>query len=297
VVQREPHGPGGGSRTVLSTDLTLRPSAADTPRSAYRALERRATLTTAGLLVALSAVAWWLTLDGARDMEPMVWGFADVGSAMPFSMAAPVFLAMWTTMMVAMMFPTVMPIVLLHRLVVRRRGEGPLPTVAFAAGYLVIWAVAGLVPLAALIGFRSVAEEAAWVDRAGGAVLVTAGLYQFTRWKETCQRACRSPLTFLTTHDFGGGSAGALRTGVSHGLFCLGCCWALMAVLVVVGLMNLVWMAGIAIVFLAEKHWRRGAGLARVVGTAVALFGAAVLVHPALLDSVVPMDGAAMTGE
>lgn len=270
--------------------------AADTPRSAYGALERRATLGTAGLLVALSAVAWWLTVRGVNSMDSMVSGFADVGTAMPFDMAAPVFLAMWTTMMVAMMFPTIAPIVLLHRLVVRRRGEGATPTVAFAGGYLVVWTIAGLVPLAALVAFRSLADGASWVDRAGGAVLVVAGAYQFTRWKETCQRACRTPLTFLATHDFGRGSVGALRTGLSHGLYCLGCCWALMAVLFVVGLMNLAWMAGIAVVFLAEKHWRHGPALARVVGTAVAILGVAVLVHPALLDAVAPMRAAMPSG-
>lgn len=257
-------------------------------------LERRATLTTTGLLVALAAVAWWLAVGNARDMDSMAWGFADVGSAMPFDMAAPVFLAMWATMMVAMMFPTIAPIVLLHRLVVRRRGEGALPTVAFTGGYLVVWTLAGLIPLAALLGFRSVADDAAWVDRAGGAVLVVAGVYQFTRWKETCQKACRSPLTFLATHDFGRGPVGVLRTGMSHGLYCLGCCWALMAVLFVVGLMNLVWMAGIAVVFLAEKHWRRGAVLTKVVGTGVAALGVAVLVHPALLGSLAPMRGGEM---
>jgi predicted metal-binding membrane protein len=225
----------------------------------------------------------------------MLTGLADVRSGMPFDMTAPVFLAMWTTMMVAMMFPTIAPIVLLHRLVVRRRGEGALPTVGFTGGYLIVWTIVGLIPLAALVGFRSVADDAAWVGRAGGAVLVLAGVYQFTRWKETCQRACRSPLTFLATHDFGRGPVGALRTGMSHGLYCLGCCWALMAVLFVVGLMNLAWMAAIAAVFLAEKHWRRGAALTKVVGTAVATLGVAVLVHPTLLGWVAPMHGAAMS--
>ena len=213
----------------------------------------------------------------------MVQGFAHVGTAMPFGMSALVFMAMWTTMMVAMMFPTIAPIVLLHRMVVRRRGEGIVPTVAFGSGYLVIWASVGVLPLTALVGFRAVAHTSAWVNRAGGAVLVLAGVYQFTRWKETCLRACRSPLTFLMTHDFGRGSAGAFRAGASHGLYCLGCCWALMAVLFVVGLMNLAWMAAIAVVFLAEKNWRHGVGLSKVVGTVVLGLGIAVLVYPSLL--------------
>jgi predicted metal-binding membrane protein len=207
-----------------------------------------------------------------------------------------VFLAMWTTMMVAMMFPTVAPIVLLHRLVVRRRGQGLLPTVAFGGGYLLVWAATGVVPLAALVAFRHVAHDTMWVARAGGAVLVLAGAYQFTRWKEACLRACRTPLTFLATHDFGSGLRGAVRAGVSHGLYCLGCCWALMAVLFVVGLMNLAWMAVIAVVFLAEKNWRYGVGLTKVVGVAVVAFGVAVAVHPTILGSVMPMQqGGSMT--
>ena len=267
------------------SDLAVPSPAADTPRLAYRALERRATLATVGVLLALAALAWWATLGNARDMDGMVQGFAHVGTAMPFDMTAAVFLAMWATMMVAMMFPTIAPIVLLHRLVVRRRGQGLAPTVAFAGGYLLVWTAVGVVPLGVLVAFRHVAGDAAWVARAGGAVLVLAGAYQFTRWKDACLRACRTPLTFLATHDFGSGPRGALRAGVSHGLYCLGCCWALMAVLFVVGLMNLAWMAVIAVVFLAEKNWRRGVALTKVVGTAVAISGVAVLVHPAFLGA------------
>lgn len=260
----------------------------DTPRLAYRALELRATLATGALLLGLAAAAWWITLGNARDMSSMVQGFAHVGAAMPFDMGAAIFMGMWATMMVAMMLPTVAPIVLLHRMVIRRRGGGPVPTGAFIAGYLVIWVAVGIVPLLALMGFRHVAHESVWIGRAGGGVLVLAGAYQFTRWKDTCLRACRRPLTFLLTHDFGSGPLGALRTGASHGLYCFGCCWGLMAVLFVVGLMNLTWMAAIAVVFLAEKNWRHGVVLTRVVGTVVILFGIAVLADPELLGVVAP---------
>jgi predicted metal-binding membrane protein len=277
------------------TDIALPVGGEDTPRTAYRVLERRATLTTVAVLLVLAGLSWWSTLGTARDMESMVQGFAHVGTAMPFDMSAAVFMGMWIAMMVAMMFPTIAPIVLLHRMVVRRRGEGLVPTVAFGSGYLVIWALVGIVPLVALIGFRNVSDGSTWVIRTGGVVLVLAGLYQFTRWKEACLRACRTPLNFLMTHQFGGGPTGAFRVGLSHGLYCLGCCWALMAVLFVVGLMNLAWMAAIAVVFLAEKNWRHGVGLTKVVGTAVVGFGVAVLIHPALLDSVAPLqDGTTM---
>lgn len=270
------------------TDVALPRPADDTPRSAYRVLERRATLATVAVLLALAGVAWWSTVGRAHDMASMVQGFAHVGDAMPFDMSVAVFMSMWATMMVAMMFPTVAPIVLLHRMVVRRRQRGPLATVVFALGYLVVWTAIGLLPLLALVGFRHFTHDSGWVARAGGAVLVVAGLYQFTRWKDTCLRACRSPLTFLLTHDFGRGLTGTFRTGVSHGLYCFGCCWALMAVLFVVGVMNLAWMAAVAVVFLAEKNWRHGVGLSKLVGTAVAVFGVVVLAHPSLLNAVAP---------
>lgn len=260
--------------------------AGEQPRSAYSALQRRSTVAIVGLLLVLAGLAWWSTVGQARSMSSMVQGLAQVGRSMPFDMSLGLFLTMWVAMMVAMMFPTIAPIVLLHRSVIRRRGEGPAQTVAFVGGYLLVWTLIGVVPLIALIGFRSIADGSAWVARASGGVLIIAGLYQYSTWKTTCLKACRSPLSFLMTHDFGSGAPGAFRTGVSHGLYCLGCCWALMAVLFVVGLMNLTWMAGIAVVFLAEKNWRKGVALTYVVGAAVAILGLVIVVHPAWLSSV-----------
>jgi predicted metal-binding membrane protein len=274
------------------TDLAPALPQVDTPRSAYGVLERRATLATVAALVGLAAASWWYSVGQSHDMASMVQGFAHVGTAMPFDMAAWLFMAMWIAMMVAMMFPTIAPIVLLHRMVLRRREHGPARSVVFAGGYLVVWALVGLVPLGVLVGFRHVSSGSTWVPRLAAVVLVLAGVYQFTLWKDACLRACRTPLTFLMTHDFGGGYTGALRVGISHGLYCLGCCWALMAVLFVVGLMNLAWMAGIAVIFLAEKNWRHGVGLSKVVGSAVICFGLAVLAHPSLLAAVAPFTSA-----
>ena len=122
-----------------------------------------------------------------------------------------------------------------------------------------------------------------WLPQAGGAVIIVAGIYQFTPLKDTCLRACRSPLGFLMTHNFGGGLPAALRAGASHGVYCLGCCWALMAVLAVLGLMNIAWMAVIAAVFFLEKNVRRGELLPRAVGVACVVAGLAILAWPALL--------------
>lgn len=261
----------------------------DTPRMTYQLLSRQMTVAVVAVLLGLAAVAWASTVGRALSMGGMVSGLAQVGGGMPATTGGPVFLGMWLVMMVAMMFPAVAPIVLAHRSVVLRRGEGSLPTVAFVGGYLVVWTLAGLLPLAALLGIWEISAEAAgerWLGTLAGGVLVVAGAYQFTAWKTTCLRACRTPMSFVLTHDWGGGSRSALRAGLSHGLFCLGCCWALMSVMLVVGLMNLVWMAALTLVFVAEKNWRRALGLTRVVGTVLVALGVAVIVQPSILGAV-----------
>lgn len=257
----------------------------DTARSSYRVLQVKATLATCAVLLGLSALAWWST---ARTADNMMTGMADgiassATAMMPFDTSAPVFMAMWTVMMVAMMFPTIAPIVLLHQKVVK----SPLLTTAFVGGYLLVWTAVGLVPLAILYAFRNIAMDASWVAPLSGIILATAGAYQFTPWKDTCQRACRSPLNFLMTHDFGQGPAGAVRVGATHGLYCLGCCWALMAVLFVVGLMNLVWMAAIAVIFVVEKNFQYGAIVTRIAGAALIVLGIAVLVDHTILEALI----------
>jgi predicted metal-binding membrane protein len=236
-------------------------------------LDRRATLTTSFLLLGFAAVAWFLN-------------WRQAGGMMVADLTPLLFMSMWLTMMVAMMFPTIAPMVLAHRMVVLKRGEGNLPTVVFVAGYLLIWTVVGLIPLVAVLAFQRVGPQvlgARWLEIAAGAALVLAGLYQFTPWKSFCLKQCRTPMSFILTHDFGGGSAAAFKAGASHGLYCLGCCWALMAVLVIVGLMNLAWMAVVALVFLIEKNLPYGPAVSRVVGAAVLALGAAVAIFPGLL--------------
>jgi predicted metal-binding membrane protein len=220
-----------------------------------------ATIVAALLLCA--ALAWLFTMSQAGSM----------------GMGAGLFLITWLVMMVAMMFPSVAPITLAFAGVTRSRGEGTLPTAAFVLGYLMVWTAAGLVPLGVLQALNHVWMTApSWLPRVGGAVIILAGIYQFTPLKDTCLRACRSPLGFILSHNFGGGPSAAVRAGASHGLYCLGCCWALMAVLAVVGLMNIAWMAVIAAVFFIEKNVRRGELLPRVVGAVCIVAGLAIVV-------------------
>jgi predicted metal-binding membrane protein len=257
----------------------------DTPRGAYSLLERRATIIAVGCLVALAGSAWLLTVQQAPAVGKM-GSLSLVGAPMSMSMSVPLFMAMWLTTMVAMMSPSVAPMVLAHRMVTRHRGESALSSSAFVAGYLSLWTLAGLAPLAAFLLFRAYAVVALGetpVALGAGAVVALAGAYQFTSWKSTCLRACRTPLGFIMTHDFRRGGRGALLAGLSHGAYCLGCCWPLMGVLLVVGLMNLTWMAALALVFLAEKNWSHGVALTRVVGVLLMVLGATIAFDPALL--------------
>lgn len=248
----------------------------DTPGSAMSLLERRTVSFIVVLLITLAAAAWYFTSRQSTEMGPMlIPGLGEIGMGMQEAVSAPLFMGMWLAMMVAMMFPTVAPMVTAFTAVARKRGEGALPPVVFVMGYLTVWTAIGLVPLAVfLIAQHLEGQLSAHVaSTVTGAVFGAAGLYQFTRWKTTCLRACRTPLGFILSHDFGKGSVGAFAAGVSHGAFCFGCCWALMAVLVVVGMMNLVWMAAIALVFLAEKNWKYGVMLTRVAGSSLVVVG------------------------
>jgi len=249
-------------------------------------LSRQIVLAVTGWLLVCAAVGWILTARQTTAMSGMASGLGQIGTGMPVAMAAPVFLAMWVGMMVGMMFPTAVPMVAAHYTVVRRRGQGAFTTVTFVAGYLLAWSMIGVLPLTVLLGFRhlsSSAGQSRWLPTLAGMTVMMAGIYQFSRWKSICLRNCRSPLAFLMRHDFGGGARAALCTGLSHGAYCLGCCWALMSVLLVVGLMNLIWMVALSLVFLGEKCWRHGQVLPRIIGTGLALLGAVVVIHPPLL--------------
>ena len=186
------------------------------------------------------------------------------------------FLGTWTVMMAAMMLPSAWPMVRMHRLTAEGIGRlgTELRTAVFVAGYLLVWASFGLaVWLAGMLVELVVPADVRPFGIA--AILFIAGAYQFTRLKIACLRACRTPMDFLLTHWYAG-TTGALRLGIEHGLYCLGCCWALMAVFVVAGAMGLVWAVCIASVVFVEKVFPHGVGFARVTG--LALIAGAVVV-------------------
>ena len=194
------------------------------------------------------------------------------------------FVIAWAVMMAAMMFPSVAPMLLLyHAMAMRRKAAGTafVPTWIFALGYLGVWAVIGvaiwvLIQIASdLVSRMSVAGRETWAPFALGTVLILAGIYQFTPLKRVCLGQCQSPVGFVMTH-WRDGHRGALRMGVVHGAYCLGCCWALFAVLVATGVMSLAWMLLLTLVVAAEKLLPLrplGPRVPRVIGAAFLVLG------------------------
>jgi predicted metal-binding membrane protein len=188
------------------------------------------------------------------------------------------FLVVWAVMMAAMMFPAVAPLLLMHRSMVTRGGAGSVATWVFATGYLLVWVLVGaatwaLVQVGVELGNRlGLAERETVAPIALGTTLVVAGVYQFTPIKRTCLRQCQSPIGFLMTR-WRPGYRGALRMGLTHGLYCLGCCWALFAVLVAAGVMSVAWMLLLTAIVFAEKVLHPGRWGQRVIGASFAALG------------------------
>jgi predicted metal-binding membrane protein len=259
----------------------------DAPRAVFGLLPWRVNLAVILVLIALSALAWWSTVGQSFSMRGMAMGLGQIGWLSQGYMSAGVFLTMWVTMMVAMMLPTVAPMVLAYLAVTRRHGRGVHLTFIFIAGYLFVWSAVGVWPFLVYKAFAPISHKGTllqWLPVMAGMVLILAGAYQFTGWKRICLDHCQSPFAFIATHDFGGGAANAFHAGFSHGVYCLGCCWALCTVLLVVGLMNLLWMAGLFAIIFLEKSWKRGLVVAKLAGVALMLLGAGVIARPSVLS-------------
>jgi predicted metal-binding membrane protein len=259
----------------LTEDSSTPASRAVDPAVRFPLLPQIARLGLIVLLLGLAIAGWAVTdrrmagMDAGPGTDPGVLGF---------------YLATWVVMMAAMMFPSIAPMVLTYGRIQRGKRERGLPvtigaTCVFVAGYLVTWTATGL-------GFYSVVAAARAVDLGGiawdqtgrylaGGVIVAAGLYQFTPLKQACLRKCRDPFMFLLT-SWRSGRAGALRMGIEHGFWCVGCCWALMAALFALGVMSVGWMAFIAALIAIEKllPWKSVANR----GIAILLLALGILV-------------------
>jgi predicted metal-binding membrane protein len=239
-----------------------------------------------------------LVLAGVAGVVLLAWAYLLAGAGIDMSMAGMVMepvawtpsyallmLAMWWIMMIAMMLPSAAPMVLLFTTIKRRQEASVAPKIGagiFIAGYLAVWAAFSLVATlaqwgleqAGLISMGMASGSAALV----GIILFSVGLYQLTPLKAACLRHCQNPVLFLSSH-WRAGTAGAFHMGVIHGAYCLGCCWFLMALLFVGGVMNPIWIAGIAVYVALEKVLTDGPWLSRVTGAALAATGAFVLIR------------------
>jgi predicted metal-binding membrane protein len=190
--------------------------------------------------------------------------------------------AMWVVMMVGMMAPAALPVLLLYAAARAGRDQRgfSIATLAFGLGYIAVWTSFSAGAALAQYGLHQAALlSSAMVSASGrlnGAVLLAAGAYQLTPWKANCLAHCRSPLGFLMTR-WRDGAFGAFQMGIRHGAFCFGCCWAIMCLLFVVGVMNLVWIAVITLFVLIEKVGPAGAFVGRIAGAAMVLLGIAVI--------------------
>jgi len=253
---------------------------------AARPLPRRLRLPTSGVvLVALAALAWAATIAWAnrRDMSAMP-GTMGLGPAE--------FVAMWALMMAAMMLPSVWPFVAVYERTVRVH-RGP-RLGALAGGYLFAWALVGVAAYGVAWVFGELAADLPGLARmVAVAAFVALGVYQLTPLKFRCLSHCRSPLAHLLHYTSFKGPFRDLRAGIEHGLYCLGCCWALMLTLLALGVMNLPAMIGVAVIIAVEKVWRFGEVFARLVGVSALVYAVLVGIDPSLapgLDPDVVMD-------
>jgi predicted metal-binding membrane protein len=249
------------------------------------------------LLLALSAVAWLAVhrlgdegmrlgvLTGSTDEHAM-----DEHSMAHMSMAFGLFMGTWVVMMVAMMFPAVAPVVLTFRRWARSR-ERPISTTgAFVVGYLAVWSAIGIAAYGVLQLLQAwVSVGSSTAVRVGAALLVVAGAYQLTPLKDVCLKHCRSPLAVVMQYGslLGRGHLGPFRVGIVHGAYCLGCCWSLFLVLILLGMMNLVWMGVVTAIVFAEKVLPQGERLSRLVGFTMITVGVLLLVRPDSLPALI----------
>ncbi|MFP5305035.1 MAG: DUF2182 domain-containing protein [Gammaproteobacteria bacterium] len=223
-----------------------------------RLLRRDRTLVLLGLGGA-ALLSWLYLVPAALDMYGEMDGLSAWMMAATWDLRyLALMFGMWSVMMVGMMLPSAAPAILLYGRVVQARAAGPpvARVYAFAGGYLLAWTGFSLVATLVQWGLSRAALVSPMMESRsaalGGTLLIVAGVYQWTAFKQSCLTQCRSPMGFLSRH-WRPGVGGALRMGIAHGLYCLGCCWALMGLLFVGGVMNLWCIAGITLFVLLEK--------------------------------------------
>ena len=240
-------------------------------------------------LVVLAVAGWTIVVwqSVTMDDHDMVMGGVDL----TMGMTAPLFLAMWVAMMVAMMLPASAPMISAFGRGQQRRREngGPaVPTWAFVLPYIAIWTAFGVVGYGAAVIVDRVARDSMWamdnLPRIAGGFLIAAGAYQLTPLKRVCLARCRTPLSFMLSY-WRDGFGGAMRMGLRHGWFCVGCCWLLFVVLLPLGVMNVAAMVAVAALVFAEKVLPRGETIATVAAVVMIAYGMLAVAVPDTLPT------------
>jgi predicted metal-binding membrane protein len=264
--------------------------------SALLALPRRERFLVGASLCGVALLAWAYIIYEARRMNAtgvcecmrMKMSGPDL-SSWPATTLLPLFL-MWAIMMIAMMLPSALPMILTFTAITRNRqrlGRPYIPISLFVFGYVAIWCIfSALAAVAQWLLHRhallspSMASTSALL---GGTLLLAAGIFQFTPLKQTCLTKCRGPLEFIITR-WREGRAGAFRMGIEHGAFCTGCCWALMALLFVAGVMNILWIAALTLLVSLEKMLPARARVSNGAGLLLAGWGVCILARGLVLS-------------
>ena len=240
-----------------------------------------------GLLLSLAAASWALLIWQSATMNSQA-----MGMGLTMGMSAVLFIAIWVVMMVAMMFPTAAPMILMYRSVYagKRQQERPfVPTWIFVSAYLFVWSLCGVVAYLLAVGIEQVAAQSMWLmensARLGGVVLVVAGLYQLSPLKHACLSKCRTPLQFILS-SWRDGYGGAFRMGLEHGAYCLGCCWLLFVILFPFGIMNVAVMALVTVLIYAEKSLPIGRQISQIAGVGLIAYGVLVVLVPGALPTI-----------
>lgn len=255
------------------------PSGMVAPPSPPLRRERNLILVT---LLVLAAAAWGVLVVQAH---------ASMQTGLTMGMQAGLFLLIWVAMMVAMMFPASAPMVLIFARIQagkRQQGRAFVPTWIFAVAYLAIWIASGAVGYGGAVLGERIGSGNMWLMTNGarltGALLVVAGVYQLTPLKRMCLSKCRSPLAFVIS-SWRDGYQGAVRMGLQHGLYCLGCCWLLFVILFPLGMMNIALLAVVTLLIFAEKVLPYGDRISWLAAAVLVAYGLAVIAFPGLLPT------------
>jgi len=236
------------------------------------------------LLLVLAAASWAVLLWQSTIMDNQA-----MGMGLTMGMGAALFLAIWVVMMVAMMFPTAAPMILMFARVQRdkrRNGRAFVPTWVFVSAYLLLWTLFGVLAYVGAMWAETLAQQVPWLmmnaAHIGGGILVLAGLYQLSPLKRSCLAKCRTPLDFVLG-SWRDGYIGSFRMGFEHGVYCLGCCWLLFVIFFPLGIMNVAAMAVVTVLIFAEKSLPLGQRIAQLAALALIAYGVLVVVVPGAL--------------